>query len=116
MIMRTFHILNIFLLIIGCQIPATAQDFILQTDEAGFRTVTNTNGIAVTDYDLDGDLDIYFVGKSSYNPADMRTWNRLFSNQGDGNFDDVTAGSGVYLYRLKLGDDVSSVGKMFLIK
>ena len=73
----------------------SGQEFLLQTDQAGFRTVTNTNGLAVADYDLDGDLDVYFVGKSSYNPADMRTWNRLFSNQGDGSFDDVTAGSGL---------------------
>jgi len=93
--MQPFHLLYIFLLLISCQLSAFAQDFILQTDQAGFRTVNNTNGIAIADYDLDGDLDIYFVGKSSYNPADMRTWNRLFSNQGNGTFIDVTSGSGL---------------------
>jgi hypothetical protein len=74
---------------------ATAQDFILQTDEAGFRTVNNTNGIAIADYDQDGDLDVYFVGRSAYKPDDMRTWNRLFSSKGDGTYNDVTSFSGL---------------------
>jgi hypothetical protein len=71
------------------------QNYILQTDQAGFRTVNNTNGIAVADFDQDGDLDVYIVGRYGYSPADMRTWNRLFSNNGNGTFSDVTVGSGI---------------------
>jgi hypothetical protein len=66
------------------------QDFVLKTDAAGFRTVNETNGIAIADYDGDGDLDIYFVGRNMYKPDDMRTWNRLFENMGDNTYQDVT--------------------------
>lgn len=46
----------------------------------------STNGVAVADYDRDGDLDVYFVAQGSYDANDSRTWNRLFANQGDGSF------------------------------
>ena len=55
-------------------------------------------GVAVFDYDNDGDLDIYFT-----NGADIETleksspkyWNRLFANDGKGTFSDVTEKSGL---------------------
>jgi hypothetical protein len=84
-----------FFILLAFPLICIGQDFILQTDQAGFRTVNNTNGIAVADFDQDGDLDVYIVGRYGYQPADMRTWNRLFSNNGDGTFSDVTAGSGL---------------------
>jgi len=96
MIMNAVAKNNRFIFIIlALPLFSIAQDFILQTDQAGFRTVNNTNGIAVADFDQDGDLDVYIVGRYGYQPADMRTWNRLFSNNGDGTFSDVTVGSGL---------------------
>jgi hypothetical protein len=42
---------------------------------------TGTNGISAADYDLDGDIDLYFVVRDSAWGGDQRTWNRLFSNE-----------------------------------
>ena len=45
-------------------------------------------GVSVSDYDNDGDQDVYF--------SDAYFWpNRLFRNNGDGTFSDVTAETGV---------------------
>ena len=68
---------------------ASAQSFKWRTEQAGLGLIKETNGIAVADYDQDGDLDIYVVSRSSFDPDDRSTWNRLFSNQGDGTFSRV---------------------------
>jgi hypothetical protein len=49
-------------------------------------TVPDGMGAAFGDYDLDGDLDLYVCGW-----ADPTTGSRLFRNDGDGTFTDVTA-------------------------
>ena len=59
---------------------------------------TMAGGVAVFDFDNDGDLDIFFT-----NGADIRTLkktsakysNRLFANDGKGHFTDVTAKAGL---------------------
>jgi hypothetical protein len=88
-------IIRFYFILLAIPFISIAQNFILQTDQAGFRTVNNTNGIAIADFDQDSDLDVYIVGRYGYSPADMRTWNRLFSNNGNGTFSDVTIGSGL---------------------
>ena len=72
----------------------TAQQFLRVEEQAKIDHVQNSNGVAVADYDQDGDLDIFMVGVASFDPADETTWNRLLKNNGDATFEDVTLESG----------------------
>ncbi|MBN2270583.1 MAG: CRTAC1 family protein [Sedimentisphaerales bacterium] len=56
-----------------------------------------TAGIALLDYDNDGDVDIYFVngGILEGNPSKERPANALYRNEGGWKFTDVTAEAGV---------------------
>ncbi len=59
---------------------------------------TMTGGVAVFDYDNDGLLDIFFTNGAaipSLNKSDPSFYNRLFRNNGDGTFTDVTEKAGL---------------------
>lgn len=77
--------------------PLLAQNFQLSTEIAGLamNDARDFNGVAVADYDMDGDLDIYMVAYWQYDPDRPRTWNRLYQNDGTGKFTDVTEEAGV---------------------
>jgi len=67
------------------------------TDVAGEAGVQQTSeavpdgfGAVFADYDLDGDLDLFVAGWEKEAEAD-----RLFRNEGDGSFADVTADAGI---------------------
>ncbi len=64
----------------------SAQHFTNHSHDAGFADISGTNGIALADYDQDGDIDIYFVVKASFDQQDPNTWNRLYRNNNDGTF------------------------------
>ena len=61
-------------------------DFTDATDEAGLGDVGYGLGVAVADYDNDGDPDVYL---NNYGP------NVLYRNEGNGTFTDVTGQAGV---------------------
>ncbi len=71
----------------------------LNTTDPGVITDENGMGAAIGDYDNDGDLD-WFVS-SIYDPNGIAEggWdvsgNRLYKNNGDGSFEDVTVAAGV---------------------
>ncbi|MCP5118440.1 MAG: VCBS repeat-containing protein, partial [bacterium] len=75
-------------------------DFTLESCETPERHAPETmaGGVGVFDYDNDGDLDIFFA-----NGADIKTLkktgkkysNRLFANDGDAHFRDVTSEAGL---------------------
>jgi enediyne biosynthesis protein E4 len=55
-------------------------------------------GVAVFDYNNDGLLDLYFVNGAKLpemDKTDPRFWNRLYRNNGNGTFTDVTEKAGV---------------------
>src|ERR1039457_6824058 len=85
--------------------------FEVNADRAGLRFVgdscptpnknlpeTMLAGVALFDYDNDGYLDVYFVNGAaipSLKKESPKHWNRLFHNNHDGTFTDVTEKAGV---------------------
>lgn len=70
-------------------------------------------GVAMFDYDNDGRLDLYFVNGAalsdpmaagqSPDKSDSKYWNRLYHNNGDGTFTDVTEKAGVRGHSFGMG-------------
>jgi hypothetical protein len=74
--------------------------FSLDSCETPQRHVPETmaGGVAVFDYNNDGNLDIFFTNGAnitSLKKDSPRYWNRLFRNNGDGTFSDVTEKAGL---------------------
>ena len=76
-----------------------------------YQIETMPAGVAVLDYNNDGFEDIYFVNGAaipSLTKKDASYWNRLYRNNGDGTFTDVTAKAGVagdgYSMAVAVGD------------
>lgn len=60
--------------------------------QSHLREATNSNGVAVADFDKDNDLDVFVV--SRWNGQGL-TSSRLFRSNNDGTFSDVTTISGI---------------------
>ena len=70
-----------------------SQQFRNITNISDLNGVLGNNGVAVADYDNDGDLDIFIVSARSQDGEEY--WSRLFENTNNGNFIDVTESSGI---------------------
>jgi tetratricopeptide (TPR) repeat protein len=75
-------------------------DFVLRNDASPrkYQVETMTGGVAVIDYDDDGWMDIFFVNGAelpAMKKSSPRFWNRLYRNNHDGTFSDVTEKAGV---------------------
>ncbi len=82
----------VFLLFISIQF-SFSQQFRSVNQLSGLNHISNNNGVAVADYDLDGDLDLFVV--SWLSDGSPQNLNRLLQNQNDGSFTDVTENSGI---------------------
>jgi enediyne biosynthesis protein E4 len=117
-------------LILGLAFGAQLVNFVDITREAGvsFRNEPSrtshkylpeamVGGVALFDYNLDGRLDIFLVnGAALQDPmgpgaepdkSDPKYWNRLYRNNGDGTFTDVTESSGLRGTRYDMGAAVA---------
>ncbi|HVX65949.1 MAG TPA: VCBS repeat-containing protein, partial [Bryobacteraceae bacterium] len=86
-----------------CQSSRTSQKYLIET---------MVGGVAMFDYDGDGRLDLYFVNGAALqesmdgrlpDKSDPRFWNRLYRNNGNGTFTDVTATAGVRGHSFGMG-------------
>jgi hypothetical protein len=74
--------------------------FVLQNSATGdkHQIETMVSGVAIFDYNNDGKPDIYFVNgakQPALQKSDPAFYNRLYRNNGDGTFTDVTEQAGV---------------------
>lgn len=81
-------------------VAASGIDFVHQTGAPNgqyFYPESMGSGLALCDFDNDGDLDLYLVQSGSLDPSadhDAQPTNRLYINDGSGHFSDTTEQSG----------------------
>jgi hypothetical protein len=80
--------------------PGSGLDFVLRNDATGrkYQVETVLGGLGVIDFDHDGWPDLYCVNGASLpslRKSDPRFFNRLYRNNRDGSFTDVTEKAGV---------------------
>ncbi|MEM7106624.1 MAG: FG-GAP-like repeat-containing protein [Bacteroidota bacterium] len=61
----------------------------------GLDQLSHNNGMAVADFNRDGHLDVFVVANRPYQEIDPTTWSRLYQNQNDGTFKDITVQAGL---------------------
>ncbi|MFI5382506.1 MAG: CRTAC1 family protein [Tepidisphaerales bacterium] len=79
-----------------CNASKTSEKYLIET---------MVGGVAMLDYDGDGRLDLFFINGAALaekmpagkdpDKSDPKFWNRLYHNNGDGTFTDVTEKAGV---------------------
>ncbi|GAA4887696.1 hypothetical protein GCM10023311_09360 [Flaviramulus aquimarinus] len=96
--MKKNTIYSRYLFILICSLflhlDLNAQQFRRVDIQAGLGEIFNNNGVAVADYDLDNDLDIFIVGEKTFDENNPTTWSRLLKNNNNGSFEDVTIEAG----------------------
>ncbi len=88
--------------------PASGLEFILRNDASGrkYQVETVLGGLGVIDFDQDGWPDLYCVNGAelpSLQKSDPRFFNRLYRNNRDGTFTDVTQKAGVQGHGYEMG-------------
>lgn len=83
-----------FLFFLSHQI-SSAQTFERVETISGFEILQENAGVAVADYDADNDLDIFVVAKAKDEAGVAKSHSRLFRNNNDGSFTDVTEEAGL---------------------
>ena len=87
----------------------SAQSFENIESLIGLSGLEDNNGVAVADYDNDQDLDFFIVAKAKEG-NEYKAISRLFKNNNDGSFTDVTLASGLVSPILEMEWDRFDVG------
>ncbi|WP_178989845.1 FG-GAP-like repeat-containing protein [Winogradskyella schleiferi] len=82
--------LSVFFLGFAINNQVYSQTFERAEIAAGLGILEENNGVAVADYDGDNDLDIFVVAKAKDDTDSPKTLSRLFRNENNGSFTDVT--------------------------
>lgn len=81
---------------VAAQAGLTVSSIYGGVDRIDYLLETSAGGVAFVDYDNDGHLDIFLVdGTRLTTPEPAGATNRMYHNNGDGTFTDVTARSGL---------------------
>lgn len=89
-------LLFIVLLLLFFQKKSFAQQLFKHVENvSGFNNLSDNNGVAVADYDGDFDLDIFVVSIWKDEEGNENTHSKLYRNNGNGTYTDVTKGSGL---------------------
>jgi len=88
--------------------PTSGLDFVLRNDASGrkYQVETVLGGLGVIDFDGDGWPDLYCVNGASLpslQKSDPKFFNRLYLNNRDGTFSDVTQKAGVQGHGYEMG-------------
>ena len=73
---------------------STAQTFQRVENIVGLEALAHNNGVAVADYDGDNDLDIFVVANAVEDADVASSFSKLYRNNNDGSFTDVTEAAG----------------------
>ncbi|MEE9294882.1 MAG: CRTAC1 family protein [Phycisphaerae bacterium] len=84
----------------GCGI-----DFAMTCGKTPSREILEVNGggVAMFDFDNDGDLDLFFANGAPMGNPDLGPGSRLYANNGDGTFKDVTRRLDIVITRWAMG-------------
>ncbi|MCR8669529.1 CRTAC1 family protein, partial [Aestuariibaculum sp. M13] len=96
--MKTSYSTSIYIISIICFVSVykiNAQTFERIETYNGLGSIRENNGAALADYDADGDLDVFVVAKAQDVVGDETTQSKLFRNNNDGTFTNVTQNSGL---------------------
>ena len=84
----------LFFLLFTSPYLAFSQIFNRVENSVGLGNLNKNNGFSVSDYDNDGDLDIFVVAYQIEDPTDQTSFSKLLRNNNDGSFTDVTIEAG----------------------
>ncbi len=90
---------------------AAGIDLVMTSGEMPSREILEVDGggIALFDYDRDGDLDVFLANGATLADPERGPGSRLYANRGDGTFEDVTERVGIDLRRWAMGVAVGDV-------
>jgi len=84
---------------------AAGVDLVMTSGRMPSREIAEVNGggVALFDYDRDGDLDLFLANGATLEAAEQGPGSRLYANRGNGSFEDATAMAGIDLRRWATG-------------